>query len=120
MRVPGISSVSWGRVETDDGGVFKDAKLFPGGAREWDWRETATSHEPGIQPADIEELLEHGAKTILLGVGFHGRLGVCRETISLLEERGVAVRAEETGEAVRLHNELCGKGRVGTLIHSTC
>ena len=29
------------------------AKLYPGGARAWDWRETGTRHRPGIQPADI-------------------------------------------------------------------
>lgn len=120
MKTPRISSVSWGKVETGDGGVFKDAKLFPGGARGWDWRETGTRHEPGVQISDIAELLENGAETVILGVGFHGRLGVCRETVSLLEERGVAVRAKQTEEAARLHNELCEKGRVGTLIHSTC
>jgi hypothetical protein len=29
---------------------FKDAKIFPGDAREWDWRETGTRHVPGINP----------------------------------------------------------------------
>jgi len=35
------------------------AKLFPGGLREWDWRETGTRHVPGIQHADVQELIEH-------------------------------------------------------------
>ena len=58
---PGIKHLSWGRLETEHG-EFKDAKLFPGGAREWDWNETGTRHEPGVQPADVEELLEHGGR----------------------------------------------------------
>ena len=45
---------------------YKDAKLFPGGSREWNWRETGTEHVPGIQPADVQELLDHGAKVVVL------------------------------------------------------
>jgi hypothetical protein len=49
-------------MEVEGHPPFKDAKVFPGGAREWDWRETGTRHVPGIQPADVQELIEHGAK----------------------------------------------------------
>lgn len=116
---PKVTHLSWGRLEVEDG-TFKDAKLFPGGAREWDWNETGTRHEPGIQPADVEELLEHGAETIVLGQGFYGRLGVCRETLEMLEERGVSIHAEASDEAVRLYNELREREKVGALVHSTC
>jgi hypothetical protein len=37
---PRISLLSWGRIEVEGHPPFKDAKIFPGGAREWDWRET--------------------------------------------------------------------------------
>jgi hypothetical protein len=117
---PKISHVSWGRVETEDGASFKDAKLFPGGAREWDWNETGTRHEPGIQPTDVADLLEDGAGAIVLGIGFHERLGVCGETFDLLKGKDIAVYVAQTEEAVRLHNELRREGKVGTLIHSTC
>ncbi len=62
---PRITHMSWGRLEVG-GKSFKDAKLYPGGAREWDWRETGTHHMPGIQPADLAELLEHGAEIVVL------------------------------------------------------
>ncbi len=118
---PKIEGVSWGSVSVEGfGGSFKDAKLFPGGAREWDWNETGTRHEPGIQPADVETLLESGASAVVFGKGFYERLGVCPETLRALEGRGVAVHALETGEAVRLYNELAGSEKVGALIHSTC
>jgi hypothetical protein len=51
---------AWGRLEIAGGKRFKDAKLFPGASREWDWSETGTDHVPGIRPADVEELLQHG------------------------------------------------------------
>src|SRR2546423_15243758 len=63
---PTIVSVAWGRMEVAGLGVGKDFKLYPGGGREWDWSETGTRHQPGIQPADVEELLTHGATIVVL------------------------------------------------------
>jgi hypothetical protein len=120
-RSPRVTHISWGRMEVEGvDGPFKDAKLFPGGARAWDWRETGTEHEPGIQPADVEELLEHGATAVVLSKGFDERLRVTRETLSMLEDRGVSAHVRQTEEAIQLYNELTETERVGALIHSTC
>ena len=119
-RSPRIAHLSWGRLEVEGEGSFKDAKLYPGGARAWDWRETGTHHVPGIQPADVEELLEHGATTIVLSKGFWERLQVCPETLELLRARGVATHVLETEEAVRYYNVRCASEPVGGLFHSTC
>jgi hypothetical protein len=120
-RSPRVTHLSWGRLEVE--GVdapFKDAKLFPGGARTWDWRETGTSHDPGIRPADVEELLERGATAVVLSRGFDERLGVTRDALRVLEERGVRAHVRQTEEAIRLYNELRETQKVGALIHSTC
>lgn len=119
-RTPEITDLSWGRLEIDGGRSFKDAKLYPGGAREWDWRETGTSHTPGIQPADVEELLEHGAATIVLARGVWGRLQVRPETLARLAQAGATVHVLKTKEAVRLFNELRDHEPVGGLFHTTC
>ena len=120
-RSPRVTHLSWGRLEVEGAdGPFKDAKLFPGGARAWDWRETGTSHDPGIQPADLEELLERGATVVVLSRGFHERLGVTGDALRVLEERGIPAHVGQTGEAIRLYNELRETERVGALIHSTC
>ena len=120
-RSPRITHLSWGHLDVEGrDGSFKDAKLFPGGARGWDWNETGTHHEPGIQRADVEELLEHGATVVVLGRGFDEQLQVCPETLRELEERNVPVYVEQTEEAARLYNELRESERVGALIHSTC
>jgi hypothetical protein len=120
-RSPQVTHLSWGRLEVegvDD--VFKDAKLFPGGARAWDWNETGTNHEPGIQPADVEELLDRGATAVVLSRGFHGRLDVTQDALRMLEDRGIAAHVRQTGEAIQIYNELRETERVGALIHSTC
>jgi hypothetical protein len=117
---PRISHVAWGRLEVAGQGAFKDAKLYPGGAREWDWRETGTRHVPGIQPADVAELLEHGAAVVVLSKGVLERLQVCPETLDLLRQKGISAHVLPTEDAVRLYNELAAKQRVGGLFHSTC
>jgi hypothetical protein len=119
MNSPRITGLSWGRLETE-GGVFKDAILYPGGVEEWDWNETGTSHDPGIQPADVERLLEHGATVVILSRGFHERRGVAPETLRMLEEREIPVHVAQTEEAARLYEELRETESVGALIHSTC
>jgi hypothetical protein len=119
LHSPQITRLSWGRLETE-GGVFKDARLFPGGAEEWDWNETGTSHEPGIQPADVQRLLERGATVVILSRGFHERLGVAPETFEMLEEREIPAHVVQTEEAASLYEELRETEKVGALIHSTC
>ena len=116
---PRIIDLSWGRLETEDG-TFKDARLFPGGAEEWDWNQTGTNHDPGIQPADVERLLERGATVIVLSRGFHERLGIAPETRALLEEKEIPVHIAQTEEAVKLYDRLRESERVGALMHSTC
>ena len=118
---PKVIGIAWGSIAI--AGMkdrFKDAKLYPGGACEWDWRETGTRHSPGIQPADVEELVEKGAVAIVLSKGMDGLLQVTPETLAYLEEVSVAVHILTTNEAVNLYNQLADHEPVGALIHSTC
>jgi hypothetical protein len=105
----------------DGVGTGKDFKLWPGGGREWDWTETGTHHVPGIQPADVEELLANGSQAIVLTRGMLLRLQTCSETMSFLETKGIAVYVAETKKAARIYNDLASRGEaVGGLFHSTC
>jgi hypothetical protein len=118
---PRINELSWGRMAVDGVGTGKDFKLWPGGGREWDWMETGTHHIPGIQPADVEELLANGSQAIVLTQGMLLRLQTCSETMSFLEAKGIAVYVAETTEAARIYNDLALRGEaVGGLFHSTC
>ncbi|MEU8419535.1 Mth938-like domain-containing protein [Micromonospora sp. NPDC048835] len=120
-RSPLVLSVSWGRMDVEDIGVGKDFKLYPGGGRPWDWSETGTRHSPGVQPDDVQELLSHGATTVVLSRGMHLQLRVDARTLGLLEECGVSVHVAETTEAVQIYNSLARGGTaVAGLFHSTC
>ena len=119
-RSPQILELSWGRMVVDGLGEGKDFKLFPGGGREWDWSETGTRHTPGIQPADVEELLANGATTVILSAGNDGRLQVDPRTLRFLEDRAAEIHVARTEEAVQLYNTLARRVPVGGLFHSTC
>jgi len=119
-RSPKILDVSWGRMDVEGLGAGKDYKLYPGGGREWDWSETGTRHVPGIQVADVEELLAHGATVVVLSMGMDRRLHVDPATLRYLEERSVEVHVVETREAVKIYNDLADDRAVAGLFHSTC
>jgi len=119
-----ITHISWGHMEISINGearAFKDCKVWSGGAKEWDWRITGTHHQPGIQPADIAEILEQGVEMMGLSRGMQLRLHTCPETEALLHSREIDYYIEETKEAVALFNRLTEQGKnVGGIFHSTC
>ena len=117
-----MAALEWGVLEVEGRPEpYKDAKLWPGGSREWDWNETGTRHVPGVQLADVAELLEHGARSVVIGRGMHGRLEVPAETRAALAERGVELHAAPTREAVETYHRLRDEApEVGALIHTTC
>src|SRR6266511_853389 len=102
-------------------GAGKDFKLWPGGGRPWDWNETGTRHDPGIQPADVEELLEHGSQVVVLIRGQDLKLQTGQDTLNVLKARRIESHVEETRTAVKLYNDLAEQGvPVGGLYHTTC
>src|SRR5437868_9562941 len=118
---PRIKHVSWGRLEIEGrADSYKDAKLFPGGSREWNWRETGTNHVPGIQQTDVQELLDHGAKIVVLSRGMKECLEVPRETLEFLKGRQIPAHVRPTADAVKLYNQLAEKEPIGGLFHTTC
>ena len=117
---PRISKLEWGRVRTGVGD-FRDAKLWPGGGRGWDWNETGTHHSPGVQEADVRELVEKGSETVIIGRGQNEQLEVSDEAREWLERQGTKLEVLESSQAVDRYNSLAAKGAaVGALIHSTC
>ncbi|MDN5864850.1 MAG: Mth938-like domain-containing protein [Gammaproteobacteria bacterium] len=117
---PRIDHVSWGHMEVQGLGKGRDFKLYPGGGRDWDWTQTGTHHVPGIQPTDVQELLDHGSEVVVLSRGMLLALRTCPATLEFLEAHGIRVHAEETHSVVRLYNELAQTEAVGGLFHSTC
>ena len=117
---PRISTLAWGRLRVEGRGTFKDAKLFPGGARAGDWRETGTRHVPCIQPADVVGPVARGAVEAVLSKGMLERLRVAPETLQWLKDKGIPVQVLRTGRAAALYNARRETVPIGGLFHSTC
>jgi hypothetical protein len=117
---PKVVSIEWGSTEVEGLGRLKDVKLWPGGGRAWDWRETGTEHVPGILPGDIEEILDAGARILVLSRGMQLRLRASRAALEQLERLHIEYHFLESTAAVALYNGLAASRPVGCLIHSTC
>jgi hypothetical protein len=118
---PRVVDDGWGFVEIEGLGRFRDVKLWPGGARAWDWGEAGTDHRRGIQPADVTELLGHRLDVVILSRGRNGRLGVSPETLALLATEDVEIVRENSGAAIVTYERLASEGRrVAMLLHTTC
>ena len=120
-KPPRIVAIGWGRMEIESLGRGKDFKLWPGGGRAWDWGETGTAHKPGIQRADVEELVRNGCRVIVLACGVFSRLKVADETVEYLKTNQIEFIATDTKRAVKLYNDYAERNiEVGGLCHSTC
>jgi hypothetical protein len=121
MLSPFIQKVEWGLIVVSGLGRFRDVKLYPGGGCEWDWSKTNTHHDPGIQVADVEELLSSGAGYVVLSRGMLGKLKTEESTIEYLKSKGINIYINKTNEAVTIYNKLVQEGKtVGGLFHTTC
>jgi hypothetical protein len=117
---PNITSDGWGRI-TVAGRTYKDVMLWPGGAAEWDWTRTRTSHGGGVEAADVRTLLERGAGHVVLSLGRQRRLTIHRDAIALLDDRAVSYDVLDTVDAIARYEERRAAGvAVAALIHTTC
>ncbi|KPP62657.1 hypothetical protein Z043_119140 [Scleropages formosus] len=78
-------------------------------------------HYPGVQPADLEEILKKGVDILVIGRGMSEALQVPSSTLDYVRQQGVNVKVFQTEKAVREYNTLAGQGaKVGGVFHSTC
>uniref|UniRef100_A0A2K5E4D2 Mth938 domain-containing protein n=1 Tax=Aotus nancymaae TaxID=37293 RepID=A0A2K5E4D2_AOTNA len=78
-------------------------------------------HSPGVQPADVKEVVEKGVQTLVIGRGMSEALKVPSSTVEYLKKHGIDVRVLQTEQAVKEYNALVAQGvRVGGVFHSTC
>ena len=118
-----ITKARWGAIQFgSEREVFKDVICYPEGHVRWDWAKTNTHHVPGIQIADIEQLLEKSnVELILLSSGFEDKLQIMDETLNYLKKKNIKYIFQDTSRIISEFNwELMKGTKVGALIHSTC
>lgn len=95
-----IASFRWGQIIDSSGRIFKDARLFPGGVEEWDWRKTGTRHDPGIQAADFADLVATKPDLVILSRGIDLVLRVPQATIDFARSHAATVLVLQSEQAV--------------------
>ena len=85
---PRITHIAWGQMKIEGVPAGRDFKVYPGGARPWDWKESNTHHVPGIQPQDVQELLDKGLEIIILSQGMQLALHTSQEAHQLISRHG--------------------------------
>ena len=99
-------TVKWGKITTYDGSIHKDCLLKGKIATKWDWSLTNLHHNPGIQIADVMNIIDKNTTTIILSKGMHNVLQTMPETISYLHKLNLIVYHLTTPDAVATYNEL--------------
>jgi len=115
-----IATFRWGQIVDSAGTVFKDARLYPGGVEEWDWGRTGTRHDPGIQIADLADLLTTKPDVVILSRGVDLVLQVPAATIDFARSHVATVLVLQSEAAVAEYNRRIARERVVALVHSTC
>lgn len=114
-----ITDLKWGSLKVGSQS-FKDCRIWPNNAEEWDWNKTGTRHKPGIQIEDLADFIDN-IDTIVLSEGVDGVLQIKPDTLEFLKKANKDIFIARTPMAVEKYNELLTKGeRVGALIHTTC
>uniref|UniRef100_A0A8C3UEW2 Adipogenesis associated Mth938 domain containing n=1 Tax=Catharus ustulatus TaxID=91951 RepID=A0A8C3UEW2_CATUS len=63
MSSPEITSLSWGQMKVKGcSTTYKDCKVWPGGSRTWDWRETGTN----VPASTVDYLKKNGIDVLVL------------------------------------------------------
>ncbi len=110
-----IESYSFGRMVIDGRTYTSDLivvgdEVFPN----W-WRKEG--HR--LQSDDLKTVIEKKPDVLIIGTGAHGIMTVPAETLKYLEEAGIEVISQPTGQAVETFNQITDRKKAAAF-HLTC
>ncbi|MGE0085210.1 MAG: Mth938-like domain-containing protein [Desulfococcaceae bacterium] len=112
-----IEDYSFGKIVADGEKYHKDICIVRGKVIP-DWRRKK-GHS--VCPEDIRDILDAEPEILIIGTGYFGMMStdaVCRE---LLARKGIVLREEKSGSAVKTFNRLVTEGKnVAAGFHLTC
>lgn len=83
----------------------------------------AARHLPGheLKLDDFVSLVEYKPEYIIIGTGAYGVVKVPQEIVDFIEQKGIRLIIEKTGEACQTYNALLKEGKkVAAFLHNTC
>jgi len=112
-----IDSYSFGVMKVDGTDYRGDLIIFPDRVKSRWWRKEG--HSLAIE--DLDDVLEFKPEILVIGKGTSGLMDVPASTQKALQQAGIEVIAENTGQAWSIFNEQIEKGKkVIGAFHLTC
>jgi hypothetical protein len=110
-----LEDYSFGRIVVDGEEHTRDLIVLPHRVVANWWRRDGHS----LVMEDLDEVRDELPARLIVGCGAQGQLRPHPAVIEALRERGVAVEALHTGDAVRRYGEL-DERRTAAALHLTC
>jgi hypothetical protein len=112
-----IDSYSFGVMKVDGKEYRQDLIVFPGTVRSDWWRRQG--HSLAIE--DVRDVIEFKPDLLVIGTGDSGMMDIPAATEKALQDAGIKVIAQNTGQACSVFNEQTKKGKkVVGAFHLTC
>ncbi len=111
-----VDSYKFGEVLIEGKRYTSDVIIFPDHVQSG-WRRSG-HHQ--VAPEDIGEVIKEKPEVLVVGTGYDGLVKVLLETQRYLEEQGVKLIVQPTGEAWQTYNRLCSSGKAVAAFHLTC
>ncbi|MBN1315581.1 MAG: hypothetical protein JXA42_08940 [Anaerolineales bacterium] len=116
MGIPFIESYQFGQIIIDGQVHKKDVIIMPDRIISKWWRQEGHL----LQTVDIELVLQARPSFLIVGKGAYGKLKIGDDADQALQEAGIQVIAQPTGEAWQTYNEMRETGQVAAALHLTC
>ena len=111
-----IDSYHFGQIIIDGKEYSSDIIIFPGRVA-GDWKRSK-GHE--VRLGDIDAALAENPEVIIIGSGAAGLVEVLPEVKQALENKGIKLAIEPTGDACNTYNQLSSAQKVVAALHLTC
>ena len=113
---PLIQDFRFGRITVDGITYKKDLILLPDGVLPNWWR--AQGHALAVE--DLLPVFDAAPETLIVGLGVYSRMRVADETCQALEEAGISLISQATGDACETYNCMREASLVAAALHLTC
>ena len=112
-----IQSYSFGVMKVDGKEYRQDLIIFPNRVRSNWWRKQGHS----LAVEDLRDVIEFKPELLIVGTGDSGMMAIPAPTEKALQDAGIEVIAQNTGQACGIFNEQTKKGKnVVGAFHLTC
>lgn len=111
-----IQDYSFGKIVIDGKTYTSDVIVYPERLDTSWWRKQGHL----LQTEDIAEVLDAEPEVLIIGTGYSGGMQILRQTLDLLESKGIEVHVALTRDAVSLYQKLQRERNVIAALHLTC